>query len=71
MIIGITVFCYRLIGREEAALEAEQGDRYRAFMRAVPRLWPSLPARIPVSGGLPIGSMACRRRHSSGPSHWD
>jgi protein-S-isoprenylcysteine O-methyltransferase Ste14 len=53
MIIGITVFCYRLIGREEAVLEAEQGDRYRAFMRAVPRLWPSLRARIPASGGTP------------------
>jgi protein-S-isoprenylcysteine O-methyltransferase Ste14 len=53
MIVGITVFCYRLIGREEAALEAEQGERYRAFMRAVPRLWPSLRARIPGSGGTP------------------
>lgn len=53
MIIGITVFCCRLIGREEAALEAEQGDRYRAFMRAVPRLWPSIRARIPASGGTP------------------
>jgi len=53
MIIGITVFCYRLIGREEAALEAEQGDRYRDFMRAVPRLWPSIRARIPASGAIP------------------
>ncbi len=53
MIVGITVFCYRLIGREEAALEAEQGDRYRAFKRAVPRLWPSLRARIPASGDVP------------------
>ena len=25
MVIGIPIFCYRLIGREEAALEAEQG----------------------------------------------
>jgi protein-S-isoprenylcysteine O-methyltransferase Ste14 len=53
MIIGITVFCCRLIGREEAALEAQQGERYRAFMRAVPRLWPSFRARIPASGGVP------------------
>jgi len=53
MIAGIVVFCYRLIGREEAALEAEQGERYRAFMRAVPRLWPSIRARIPASGGTP------------------
>jgi protein-S-isoprenylcysteine O-methyltransferase Ste14 len=53
MIVGIAVFSYRLIGREEAALEAEQGERYRAFMRAVPRLWPSIRARIPASGGTP------------------
>jgi protein-S-isoprenylcysteine O-methyltransferase Ste14 len=53
MIAGITVFCYRLIGREEATLEAEQGERYRAFMRAVPRLWPSIRERIPASGGTP------------------
>ena len=51
MVIGIPVFCLRLIGREEAALEAEQGERYRAFVRAVPRLWPSLRSRIPAGGG--------------------
>jgi hypothetical protein len=49
MVIGIPIFCYRLIGREEAGLEAEQGESYRAYKRAVPRLWPSLRARIPAS----------------------
>jgi protein-S-isoprenylcysteine O-methyltransferase Ste14 len=53
MVIGIPIFCYRLIGREEAALEAQQGERYRAYKRAVPRLWPSLRARIPGSGVKP------------------
>ena len=53
MMIGIPLFCYRLIGREEAALEAEQGERFRAFKQAVPRLWPSVRARIPASGGVP------------------
>jgi protein-S-isoprenylcysteine O-methyltransferase Ste14 len=53
IVIGILVFCYRLIGREEAALEAEQGDRYRAFKNAVPRLWPSLRPRIPPGGAKP------------------
>jgi protein-S-isoprenylcysteine O-methyltransferase Ste14 len=53
MIIAMVAFSYRLIGREEAVLEAEQGERYRNFMRAVPRLWPSLRARIPASGGTP------------------
>lgn len=51
IVVGIPLFCYRLIGREEAALEAEQGEGYRAFRRAVPRLWPSLRARIPASAG--------------------
>jgi protein-S-isoprenylcysteine O-methyltransferase Ste14 len=53
MIVGILVFTYRLIGREEAALEAEQGERYRVFMRAVPRLWPSIRPRIPAGGDTP------------------
>ena len=53
VVIGIPLFCYRLIGREEAGLEAEQGEQYRAFMRAVPRMWPSLRARIPASGATP------------------
>ena len=53
MMMGIPLFCYRLIGREEAALEAEQGERFCAFKRAVPRLWPSVLARIPASGGTP------------------
>jgi protein-S-isoprenylcysteine O-methyltransferase Ste14 len=53
MMIGIPFFCYRLIGREEMALEAGQGERYRAFMRAVPRLWPSVQACIPAGGGVP------------------
>ena len=53
IVIGIPLFCYRLIGREEVALEAEQGESYRAFKRAVPRLWPSLGACIPASGSVP------------------
>jgi protein-S-isoprenylcysteine O-methyltransferase Ste14 len=53
IVIGIPLFCYRLIGREEAALEAEQGESYRAFKRAVPRLWPAPRARIPASGVKP------------------
>jgi phospholipid methyltransferase len=53
IVIGIPLFCYRLIGREEVALEAEQGEPYRAFKRAVPRLWPSLRACIPASGSVP------------------
>ena len=53
ILIGIPLFCYRLIGREEAALEAEQGQPYRDYMHAVPRLWPSLRARIPATDARP------------------
>jgi protein-S-isoprenylcysteine O-methyltransferase Ste14 len=53
IILGIALLCYRLIGREEAALAGEQGEGYRAYMRAVPRLWPGLRARIPASGDKP------------------
>lgn len=53
IVSGVLLFCYRLIGREEGALEAEQGESYRTFKRAVPRLWPSLRARLPASGSAP------------------
>jgi protein-S-isoprenylcysteine O-methyltransferase Ste14 len=53
ILAAVPVFCYRLIGREQAALEAQQGEPFRAYMRAVPRLWPSLRARLPPSGGRP------------------
>jgi protein-S-isoprenylcysteine O-methyltransferase Ste14 len=53
VVIAIPFFCYRLIGREEAALATEQGESYRAFVKAVPRLWPSLRARIPAGGSKP------------------
>ena len=43
----------RLIGREEAALVQSQGEAYRAFLAAVPRLWPSLRPRLPASGLQP------------------
>ena len=52
-VIAVTVFCYRLIGREEAALESEQGESYRAFKRAVPRLFPALRPRLPAGGVTP------------------
>jgi protein-S-isoprenylcysteine O-methyltransferase Ste14 len=44
------VFCYRLILREEAELQASQGERYARYRHAVPRLWPTLRPRIPSSG---------------------
>jgi protein-S-isoprenylcysteine O-methyltransferase Ste14 len=53
VVIGVPLFCYRLIGREEAALANEQGESYRAFMSAVPRLWPAFRARIPAGASKP------------------
>ena len=48
--IAMVVFCYRLILREEAELQASQGQSYRAYCKAVPRLWPSLSPRVASAG---------------------
>jgi protein-S-isoprenylcysteine O-methyltransferase Ste14 len=50
---GHLLFLYRLIGREESELLATQGERYRAYFDAVPRLLPSLRPRVPASGLQP------------------
>lgn len=51
--IAMTVFCYRLIFREEADLENSQGEHYKLYRQAVPRLWPSFSACVPFSGREP------------------
>ncbi len=53
LMIGQTLFLRRLIGREEAALLETQGDAYRAYVAAVPCLWPSLRPRVPAGGTQP------------------
>jgi protein-S-isoprenylcysteine O-methyltransferase Ste14 len=53
LVILMIVFQYRIIAREEDALLREQGDGYRAYCAAVPRLWPSLTPRAPSSGLRP------------------
>jgi protein-S-isoprenylcysteine O-methyltransferase Ste14 len=50
---GMWLFVYRLIFREEDGLLATQGESYRAYIRAVPRFWPSLTPRVPSGGGVP------------------
>ena len=47
IVAGIPLVVYRLILREEAGLLASQGDNYRAYIGAVPRLIPALHARAP------------------------
>jgi protein-S-isoprenylcysteine O-methyltransferase Ste14 len=51
-ILLMWLFCLRLIVREEADLEARQGDQYVRYCIAVPRLWPALRPRVPASGKI-------------------
>lgn len=51
MVFAMVLFMYRLILREEAGLLQEQGDSYRAYLKAVPRLWPALTPRVPPGAG--------------------
>ena len=53
MVAGMWLFCYRLILREEDGLRATQGESYRAYLNAVPRLWPALRPRVPAGAGEP------------------
>jgi protein-S-isoprenylcysteine O-methyltransferase Ste14 len=48
-----SVFCYRLIRREEAHLVLVQGERFVTYSESVPRLLPALKARVSASGELP------------------
>lgn len=48
IVILLTALIYRLIFLEESLLRASQGDAYRAYCAAVPRLFPSFwPPRLP------------------------
>jgi protein-S-isoprenylcysteine O-methyltransferase Ste14 len=49
-VVAMLVFCYRLILREEAELQANQGEHYKGYRNAVPRLWPALWPRIASAG---------------------
>jgi hypothetical protein len=53
LVAGHAIFLRRLIGREESELLATQGEGYRAYFEAVPRLWPALRPRVPASGLQP------------------
>jgi protein-S-isoprenylcysteine O-methyltransferase Ste14 len=53
MALGVAFFAYRLIRREEAELIAAQGEPYRRYCAAVPRLLPSIAARVAPAGNTP------------------
>jgi protein-S-isoprenylcysteine O-methyltransferase Ste14 len=53
LVIAMIVFSYRLILREEAGIASAQGDSYRAYCAAVPRLVPSLSPKLPPAGAQP------------------
>jgi protein-S-isoprenylcysteine O-methyltransferase Ste14 len=51
--IGMFLVVYRLILREETTLLASQGESYRRYFAAVPRLVPAFTPRVPASGAKP------------------
>lgn len=50
---GMIAYVYRLILREEAGIRASQGESYRAYCDAVPRLLPAMRPQLPSSGAKP------------------
>jgi protein-S-isoprenylcysteine O-methyltransferase Ste14 len=57
-IIVIGLFQLRLMLAEEAFLTAKLGEPYRAYCAAVPRIVPSLRARVPQSAVRPVWGVA-------------
>jgi protein-S-isoprenylcysteine O-methyltransferase Ste14 len=53
LVLGMILFDYRIIWREEAGILASQGDSYRAYCKAVPRLLPALQPQVPAAGAVP------------------
>ena len=60
LVVAVTLFQYRLTLREECALEATQGESYRRYLAAVPRMLPSLRPRVPAGSVRPQWGQAFR-----------
>ncbi|MGH9536040.1 MAG: methyltransferase family protein [Terriglobales bacterium] len=58
LIGGHAVLYARLIAREEAELTRSQGERFLAYRRKVPALWPSPRPRVLASGARPAWAQA-------------
>jgi hypothetical protein len=52
-LLGLALFQLLMISGEENFLEERQGDSYREYRRRVPRLLPSVAARVAASGATP------------------
>ncbi len=50
LLLGMTVFVIRLLLPEESELWRDQGEPYRFYCAAVPRVVPSLRPRMPPAG---------------------
>jgi protein-S-isoprenylcysteine O-methyltransferase Ste14 len=50
VVVAMVLFCYRLILREEAELQVDQGAQYAEYQKAVPRFWPALRAAVAAAG---------------------
>jgi protein-S-isoprenylcysteine O-methyltransferase Ste14 len=53
MVVILTLLYVQLAGWEEAQMKEQQGEGYREYCERVPRLWPSIPPRVPESGAVP------------------
>ena len=69
-VLGNLLIVLRLIGREESALGPSHGEAYRAFLAAVPSLWPSLRPRLPAGGLTPKWPQASWAKHGCGVLRW-
>lgn len=53
LVVGMLIYSYRLILREEAGIAASQGESYRRYCATVPRMFPSLAPKVSSSGTKP------------------
>jgi protein-S-isoprenylcysteine O-methyltransferase Ste14 len=60
LVVGMIVFILRLISREETELARDQGEAYRRYCAAVPRILPALTPRVPSAGNIPHWGQALR-----------
>lgn len=52
-VVLMLIFCYRLIFLEESQFRQKDTEQYLRYRSTVPRLWPSLRARVTASSAQP------------------